>query len=113
MVVHLEDAKATLTAVMRSYRLPCLFPCALHAILVFIILALEWGDHTLLDATRVRKGGPDMTQVSHYAKSIERDKVEEALHCERDSLYKLLVDKCLLVPVENVCSVSNVLAIDD
>ena len=112
-MVHLEDAKATLAAVMCSHWFPRLLPRTLNAILVLSVLARKRCDHAFGYASRVRKGRPDVTQVRHQAKPIERNKVEEALHCERDPLNELLVDERLLVPIENVRSVSNVLAIDN
>ena len=112
-MVHLEDAKATLAAVMRSYWLPGLLPSAFHAIFVLFVLACERCDHTFGDTARVSEGGPDVTQVCHHTEPIKRDEVEETLHCEWDALNELLVNERLLVPVENVSSITNVLPIHD
>ena len=54
-----------------------------------------------------------MAYVGQKAETIENEGVEEALHCERDSLNKLLINYLLQVPVEDVGSISNVLAIDN
>lgn len=113
VMVHFENTKSALTAVVSPRRLPRLLSNALGAVLDLVVLALERRSETLRDAARVREGSPQVADVGKEAEAIEDESVEAALHCQRDPLNELLVNHFLLVPVENVRSVTNVLSIHD
>ena len=112
-MVHFENTKSALTAVVSPCRLPRLFSNALGAVLDLIVLALERRSETLRDTAWVREGSPQVADIGEEAEAIEDESVEASLHCQGDPLDELLVNHFLLVPVKNVRSVPNVLSIHD
>lgn len=113
VVVHLKDTKTALSAVVGPRWLPRFFANALGAVFNFIVLALERWSHALRDASWVCEGGPKMADIRHKAEAIESDGPEEASKRQRDSLDELLVDSLLQMPVEDIGSIADVLAIND
>ena len=113
MMIHLEDAEAAFTAVMCSRWLPRLLASTFLTVLILSIFTLERSDHALRNSARVSKCCSKMAQVSHQAKSIECEKVEESSHSQWDPLDKLLVYQRLFVPVKYVRSIANILSIDN
>ena len=113
VVVHLEYAEAALAAVVRPRRFPRLAPRALLAILHLHEFALERRCHTIWDAAGVGEGRPQVRGVRKEAEAVEDEEVKEALARERDPLDELLLYERLSVPVENVCTVPDVLAVHD
>ena len=89
VMVHLKDTEATLAAVMRTHRLPCLFANALLTVLILKELALEWRSQSFLNATWVRKGSPQVADISHSTEAIEGDEVEKTFHSQRDPRHEL------------------------
>ena len=53
VMVHLEDAEATFTAVVSPDWLPRFLPLTLRTVFVLAVLTLEWSHHALWDASRV------------------------------------------------------------
>ena len=113
VMIHFKDAEAAFSAVMRSYWLPRLKADALLAIFVRFVFTLERGDHSFRNSAWVSESCSEMTHVSHKAKPIECHEVEETFHSQWDSLYELLIDQRLFVPVKYVSSIADVLSIDN
>ena len=110
-MVHLEDAEAALTAMMRSHWLPSLLTQALLTVLHLHVLALEGWSHAFRDASGVGKGRTNVTNVRHETEAIEREAIEQAFERQRDALDPLFLNVLLEMPVEDVATIGDVLPI--
>ena len=112
-MVHLEDAEAALTAVVRAHRLPRFLPRALIAVLELHVLALERRRHSLFDLARVREGRSQVVHNGQPAERVVQQAQEAAFVRERYALDELVFDFFLAVPVVNAAAVADIPSVDD
>lgn len=113
VVVHLENAVATFLAVVSSYRLPSFLSWALLTEFQRYPVGKERRVHSLRDASRTSPRCPLMRDYHQGDKPVERDKIPETPAGQRNSLYELLLDVRLVVPVRYAETISAVNSIQD
>jgi hypothetical protein len=85
MVVHPENTKTALRAVMCSGWLPISTFFALFTVFDLHVLTLKRGLHACWNSARVCKASSNVTNVSKHAKRIEGDKVKKAPAAQRNA----------------------------
>ncbi len=98
---YLEDAVATLSAVMGSCGFPCCLVLTLFTVFVLEMFGFTWGHHPWLNYSWITKSSTLVRNDSKGAKCVEAYKVPKAPAIKWDPLYELEPDVRLVVPIEN------------